>query len=78
MKQPVLIPYRCRTCSSPEAELSALGSRLRCVACGRDHGLLNDVRAALRDEARLQAAQKALQVYPVGRRVARAPGRTTG
>jgi hypothetical protein len=75
MKQPVLIPYRCRNCASIEAELSAMATRLKCSACGRDHGLLNDVRETLREEARLQAAQKARQAYPLARRLARAASR---
>ena len=72
MKNPVLIPYECRSCKSSEAELSAKGMRLKCAACGRDQGLLSDIRAALREEARLQAADKARKVYP--RRMARAAG----
>jgi hypothetical protein len=71
MKQPVLIPYRCSACASTEAEMSSMGSRLKCRACGRDHGFLNDVRAALREEARQQAKQRVLQAYPLARRVAR-------
>jgi hypothetical protein len=70
---PIPIAYTCPTCASVRAALVQPGEIVRCCGCNRDHGLLGEIREALRDNARLDAAQRAERVFAARRGGARRP-----
>jgi hypothetical protein len=67
MTYPILIAYTCPSCASVRATILQDGATVRCCGCNRDHGFLSEVRRALRDNARLDAAQKAKRVFAARR-----------